>query len=86
MSLIRQYSYELAENPGTGFAEGFKPALTPAEILFMGAFSGRYLNDCTDEFPREWFLYAAAAGRLSAVPDVSVAEVMPVGKVGTTRS
>ena len=72
MSLLRGYSYELEENPGTGFAEGFKPALTPAEILFMGAFEGKYLNDCTDEFPREWFLYAAAAGKLSPVADVSV--------------
>jgi hypothetical protein len=72
MSLLRQYEYVLEENPGEGFAEGFAPALTPAEILFMGAFEGRYLNDCTDEFPREWFLYAAAAGKLSPVPDVSV--------------
>ena len=72
MSLLRQYEYVLEENPGEGFAEGFKPALTPAEILFMGAFEGKYLNDCTDEFPREWFLYAAAAGKLSPVVDVSV--------------
>ena len=72
MSLLKGYTYELAENPGEGFAEGFKPALTPAEILFMGAFEGRYLNDCTDEFPKEWFLYAAAAGKLSPVADVSV--------------
>jgi len=71
MSLIKGYSYELAENPGEGFAEGFAPALTPAEILFMGAFEGRYLNDCTDEFPQEWFLYAAAAGKLSPVPNLA---------------
>jgi len=72
MSLIKGYEYELAENPGEGFAEGFAPALTPAEILFMGAFDGRYLNDCTDEFPREWFLYAAAAGKLAAERDESI--------------
>ena len=72
MSLIKGYEYTLDANPGEGFAEGFKPYLTPAEILFMGAFSGRYLNDCTDEFPREWFLYAAAAGKLSPVADISV--------------
>lgn len=72
MSLLRQYSYTLEAEPGSGFADGFKPVLTPAEILFMGAFEGKYLNDCTDEFPREWFLYAAAAGRLSPVADVSV--------------
>ena len=70
MSLIPRYEYTLAENPGEGFAAGFKPALTPAEMLFMGVFEGRYLNDCTSEFPREWFLYALAAGTLGERADV----------------
>jgi len=70
MSLIRQYEYVLEAEPGQDFAAGFRPALTPAQMLFMGVFEGRYLNDCTDEFPREWFLYALGAGTLSERADL----------------
>jgi hypothetical protein len=65
MSLQKGYSYTLEANPGEDFNPIFKPVFTPAEILFMGAFEGKYLNDCTDEFPAEWFLFAGAAGKLS---------------------
>jgi hypothetical protein len=64
MGLIKNYTYVLAENPGTNFAPGFEPVYTPSEMLFMGVFEGRYLNDCYDEFPAEWFLMALGAGRL----------------------
>ena len=72
MGLTRRYEYTLACAPGEDMDPRFKPALTPAEMLFMGVFEGKYLNDSTDEFPCEWFLWAAAAGRLSPErPDVS---------------
>jgi hypothetical protein len=72
MGLISGYKYVLTAEPGKDFAPDFKPALTPGEMLFMGVFEGKYLNDCYDEFPQEWYLLAAAHGRLSpGKPDVS---------------
>jgi hypothetical protein len=67
------YSYVLEEEPGTNFAPGFTPFLTPGEVLAMGAFEGKYLNDCISEFPAEWYLRALALGKLSPQkPDVSL--------------
>jgi hypothetical protein len=60
----KDYSYVLSENPGTNFGEGFEPYLTPGEILALGAFGGKYLNDCLLEFPAEWFWRAGLAGKL----------------------
>jgi hypothetical protein len=66
-----RYSYVLAARPGRGFAPGFRPALSPARMLRMGVFEGKYLNDCAGELPREW--YAGARRRLSpARPDPSL--------------
>jgi hypothetical protein len=61
----KNYSYELTEEPGKGFAEGFKPFADPGEILALGAFGGKYLNDCLLEFPAEWFWRAGLLGKLS---------------------
>ena len=69
----KNYSYVLEEEPGTNFAADFKPALTPGEILALGAFEGKYMNDCMSEFPAEWYLRALALGKLSPQnPDVSL--------------
>ena len=52
------YSYELVEPMGKNFASNFMPELTPKEMLEMGVFEGHYLNDCINEFPKDWFVNA----------------------------
>ena len=48
-----RYSYRLTEPAGRNFGPGFRPKLTPAQVLRRGAFEGKYLNDCVLELPRE---------------------------------
>jgi hypothetical protein len=49
------YRYELTEPAGENFHPDFKPELTPAQLLEMGVFGGKYMTDCREEFPGEWF-------------------------------
>ncbi len=49
------YSYLRTEPPGENFHPEFSPDLSPAEMLAMGVFGGKYMTDCTGEFPSEWF-------------------------------
>lgn len=65
MGLQRGYKYTLECEPGKDFDPRFAPVFTPQEMLTMGVFEGKYLNDCTDEFPQEWFRSAVEAGTLS---------------------
>jgi hypothetical protein len=56
------YCYRRTEPPGRNFAAGFDPELTPAEMLALGVFCGKYMTDCRDEFPESWFARAKLAG------------------------
>ena len=57
----RGYRYALSEPPGRNFAPDFRPELTPAEMLRLGVFAGKYMTDSRDEFPRSWFTQAKLA-------------------------
>lgn len=49
------YTYELTEPMGKNFHPEFTPELTPKELLQMGIFGGKYMTDCADEFPKDWY-------------------------------
>lgn len=51
----RNYRYELSAEEGEDFDPRFKPDLTPAQMLELGVFGGKYMTDCRKEFPESWF-------------------------------
>jgi len=51
----KNYTYYITEPSGKNFHPEFLPQLTPAQMLGMGVFGGRYMTDCREEFPEEWF-------------------------------
>jgi len=59
------YRYRIAAPAGRDFDAGFTPRFTPAEMLALGVFEGKYCNDCTGELPAAWFECA----RISDRPD-----------------
>ncbi len=51
----QNYQYELTEAEGENFHVDFKPELSPSQMLELGVFGGKYMTDCTAEFPQSWF-------------------------------
>jgi hypothetical protein len=49
------YRYECTAPQGEVYDDGFDPDLTPKEMLELGIFGGKYLNDCKSEYPADWF-------------------------------
>ncbi len=54
----RNYVYYRTERAAENFDPDFKPELTPKQMLRLGVFGGRYMTDCTKEFPADWFARA----------------------------
>lgn len=54
----QDYVYQLIAPIGEGFHPNFTPDLSPKEMLALGIFGGKYLNDCKKEFPNDWFTEA----------------------------
>ncbi len=50
------YVYHLTEPVGKHFHPNFRAQLTPKEMLELGVFGGKYMTDCTAEFPIDWFV------------------------------
>jgi hypothetical protein len=51
----RGYEYLLTAPAGCNFHPDFRPELTPEQMLKAGVFGGKYMTDCTCEFPHDWF-------------------------------
>jgi hypothetical protein len=51
----RGYEYTVTEPTARNFHRDFRPELSPKEMLKAGVFGGKYMTDCTSEFPDDWF-------------------------------
>jgi hypothetical protein len=57
----RGYVYYRSEPPGRNFDPVFAPELTPKQMLRLGVFGGKYMTDCRQEFPKDWYTQAKLA-------------------------
>jgi len=63
------YRYTLSEPIGKNFDPIFKPDLSPKQMLKLGIFGGKYLRDCREEFPKDWFIFAKLLPDDKNLPD-----------------
>jgi hypothetical protein len=63
------YRYTRTAPFGQDFDPSFCPELAPAEMLSLGVFCGKYMTDCRDEYPAEWFVDAKLSPK---APDCSL--------------
>ena len=54
----RGYRYQLTAPMGKRFHPEFRPELSPKQMLALGVFGGKYMTDCREEFPADWFARA----------------------------
>jgi hypothetical protein len=54
-SMQKGYTYVLSEPMGKHFDPEFTPDLSPKEMLELGVFGGKYMTDCKNEFPSDWY-------------------------------
>jgi hypothetical protein len=59
----RGYRYALTVRAGQNLDPEFRPELTPAQMLRLGVFGGKYMTDCRREFPASWFARAKLAAK-----------------------
>lgn len=82
----QNYTYTLTAPMGdTSDYPTFKPYLIPEEILMLGAFEGKYCNDCTGEFPAEWFENSVTTRSLTANPKVNYFGIKSRSSLGEWR-
>jgi len=61
----KHYVYWLSEPCGKNFHKDFNPDLSPKQMLELGVFCGKYLNDCKNEFPKNWFNKAKTSPKIA---------------------
>ncbi|OGD10584.1 hypothetical protein A2397_01250 [Candidatus Amesbacteria bacterium RIFOXYB1_FULL_44_23] len=54
----QNFVYTLIQPIGKNFDPRFKPELNPKQMLALGVFGGKYMTDCKDEFPSDWYTEA----------------------------
>jgi hypothetical protein len=61
----RGYRYERIAPLGRNFHPGFRPELTPKEMLELGVFCGKYMTDTRKEFPAPWESFLSSLSAIS---------------------